>query len=104
MGLQHPIQRPMAFSSRIRLRAACLLAVLAALAVALPAVAAASGQSKQTASQSKASANRTGMRDKVVGGLPFTGLDVIALAAVAVSLTSTGLALRRISVGNGEPA
>jgi len=104
MGLQDPIQRPMAFPSRIRRRAVCLVAVLAALAFALPAVAAASGQPKRTATQSNASGNRSGLRDKVVGGLPFTGLDVIALAAVAVSLTSTGLALRRISVGNGEPA
>ena len=94
----------MAFPSRTRLRAVCLLAILAALLLALPAAAVASGQSKQGAAQSKASSNRSGLHGKVVGGLPFTGLDVIALAAIAVSLTSTGLALRRISIDDGEPA
>ena len=104
MGPQRPIQRSMAFPSRTRIRTACLLAVLAALALAVPAVAVAAGQSKQGASQTKTANNRSGLHGKVVGGLPFTGLDVIALAAVAVSLTSTGLALRRISVDDGEPA
>lgn len=37
----------------------------------------------------------SGLQKQVVGGLPFTGLDVVALLAVAVALTSTGLALRR---------
>lgn len=92
----------MAFASRIR--PVCLLAVIAALALAFPAAAAASGQSKQGAAQSQATSTRSGLHGKVVGGLPFTGLDVIALAAIAVSLTSTGLALRRISVDDGEPA
>jgi hypothetical protein len=31
------------------------------------------------------------------GSLPFTGLDVAVLAAVAVALTSVGLALQRLS-------
>jgi hypothetical protein len=104
----------MAFPSRIRLRTACLLVVVAALALAMPAAAAASAQShKRTGTTSMsvsskggggASGNRSGLHGKVVGGLPFTGLDVIALAAIAVSLTSTGLALRRISIDDGEPA
>ena len=40
---------------------------------------------------------QTGLQKKVVGGLPFTGLDVVAMLAVAVALTSMGLALRRLT-------
>ncbi len=37
------------------------------------------------------------------GSLPFTGLDLAALLAVAVVLTATGLALRRLSAsGDGK--
>jgi hypothetical protein len=39
----------------------------------------------------------SGLQKKVAGGLPFTGLDVVALLAVAVALTSMGLALRRLT-------
>lgn len=39
----------------------------------------------------------SGLQKEVVGGLPFTGLDVVALAAVALALTSMGLALRRLT-------
>jgi hypothetical protein len=39
----------------------------------------------------------SGLQKKVATGLPFTGLDVIALLAVAVALTSMGLALRRLT-------
>jgi hypothetical protein len=39
----------------------------------------------------------SGLEKKVVSGLPFTGLDVVALFAVAVALTSMGLALRRLT-------
>jgi hypothetical protein len=42
-------------------------------------------------------AQPSGLQKQVVGGLPFTGLDVVALLAVAVALTSTGLALRRLA-------
>jgi len=42
-------------------------------------------------------ASPSGLQKKVVGGLPFTGLDVVALFAVAVALTSMGLALRRLT-------
>jgi hypothetical protein len=38
-----------------------------------------------------------GLQKRVVGGLPFTGLDVVALFAVAVALTTMGLALRRLT-------
>ncbi len=34
--------------------------------------------------------------------LPFTGLDVISLLAIAAALTGTGLVLRRLTVGGGE--
>jgi hypothetical protein len=44
-------------------------------------------------------AQPSGLQKRVVGGLPFTGLDVVALLAVAVALTSTGLALRRLAAG-----
>jgi membrane protein YqaA with SNARE-associated domain len=36
-----------------------------------------------------------GLRSTVVGGLPLTGLDLIALAAGALALSSVGFALRR---------
>ena len=42
-------------------------------------------------------ADPSGLQKRVVGGLPFTGLDVVALFAVAVALTSMGLALRRLT-------
>jgi hypothetical protein len=38
-----------------------------------------------------------GLQKKVVGGLPFTGLDVVAMLAVAVALTTMGLALRKLT-------
>jgi hypothetical protein len=38
-----------------------------------------------------------GLQKEVVHGLPFTGLDVVALFAVAVALVSMGLALRRLT-------
>lgn len=41
----------------------------------------------------------SGLQQRVVSGLPFTGLDVVALLAVAIALTSTGLALRRLAAG-----
>jgi hypothetical protein len=39
----------------------------------------------------------TTLQNKVVGGLPFTGLDLVALLGVAVALTSLGLGLRRLT-------
>ena len=38
-----------------------------------------------------------GLQKKVVQGLPFTGLDVVAMLAVAVALTTMGLALRKLT-------
>lgn len=40
----------------------------------------------------------SGLEKTVVSGLPFTGLDLLALLGVAVLLTSMGLALRRLTV------
>ena len=40
----------------------------------------------------------SGLEKTVVSGLPFTGLDLIALLGVAVLLTTMGLALRRLTV------
>jgi hypothetical protein len=37
------------------------------------------------------------LQKKVVAGLPFTGLDLVALLGVAVALTSLGLGLRRLT-------
>ncbi len=34
--------------------------------------------------------------------LPFTGLDVISLLAIAAALTGAGLVLRRLTIGGGE--
>jgi hypothetical protein len=39
----------------------------------------------------------SGLRKQVVGGLPFTGLDVVALAVVSAALLSMGLGLRRLT-------
>ncbi|HEY5053334.1 MAG TPA: hypothetical protein VII45_07990 [Solirubrobacterales bacterium] len=47
---------------------------------------------------SSPSAHASGLQSSVVGGLPFTGLDLIALAAVAAAFTSVGFALRRMTV------
>jgi len=38
-----------------------------------------------------------GLQKHVVHGLPFTGLDVVAMLAVAVALTTMGLALRKLT-------
>jgi hypothetical protein len=37
------------------------------------------------------------LQKNVVAGLPFTGLDLVALLGVAVALTSLGLGLRRLT-------
>ena len=34
--------------------------------------------------------------------LPFSGLDVISLLAIAAALTGAGLVLRRLTIGGGE--
>lgn len=45
--------------------------------------------------------HRAPLQSNLVGGLPFTGLDAIALAAVALALLSLGFALRRLTWHHG---
>jgi len=47
-------------------------------------------------------ASQPALQQDIVGGLPFTGLDVVALAAVALALTSVGFALRRVTKVGAE--
>jgi hypothetical protein len=42
-------------------------------------------------------ANEAGGSDDNIGSLPFTGMDVMIVAGVALVLTGTGLALHRLS-------
>lgn len=63
-----------------------------------PQVIVASGGDEPT---SGAPAGETPVSGNSSGTLPFTGLDVLALAAVALALTGTGFALRRLAA-NGE--
>jgi hypothetical protein len=78
-----------------------IVAVFAAFA--LPAQA--SAQNDPTASQYSSTTNITTGGESVSGGgsssLPFTGLDVISLLAIAGALTGTGLVLRRLTVHGG---
>lgn len=46
------------------------------------------------------SGNGSGANNNI-GSLPFTGMDLIILAGVAVALTGTGIALRRLSTPRG---
>jgi hypothetical protein len=56
-------------------------------------VGAANAQGSAASSQSPGS---TGL-DSRIGSLPFTGLDLIALLAIAAALLATGFALHRLS-------
>jgi hypothetical protein len=92
-----------------------LLLVLAALAafVALPAVAMAQGSSDDPSTAEytpnippgneggTAGGSSSGGLDSQIGSLPFTGMDLIILAGVALVLTGTGFALRRLSTPRG---
>src|SRR3954453_6433146 len=46
----------------------------------------------------KAKTSHGPLNSPVVSGLPFTGLDLVRLGAVAIALMSLGLALRRLTV------
>jgi len=48
----------------------------------------------QISQQAKPPSNNTGLGSRV-GPLPFTGFDVIAMAAVALAVTGLGLGLQR---------
>jgi hypothetical protein len=90
-------------------RAAAVACVVSAFALALasPALAedptaaqysASVTHSSESRGPGSPSADTSGLQSSVVGGLPFTGLDLIALAAVAAAFTSVGFALRRMTV------
>jgi hypothetical protein len=91
-----------------------LLLVLAALAafVAIPGVAMAQGSSNDPSTaeytpnippgnEGGTSGGSSGGLDSQIGSLPFTGMDLIILAGVALVLTGTGFALRRLSTPRG---
>lgn len=99
--------RDTAGSSRgLRLRVAALL-VIAMLA--LPAVAAAQstptqdqyGETSEQAVEAAADRGGSGLGGDV-GPLPFTGFDVIAMVAVALTVTGIGLALQRAVARESE--
>lgn len=79
-----------------------LIALVAIAALVIP-TGMAMAASDPTASQynndpkeTSANAARSGL-DSRVAGLPVTGLDLAALAGVALVLTGTGFALRKLS-------
>ena len=79
-----------------------LAVLLVALALPVQALAATTGGQDCTPTQAEYQppANVLGCQPSGGGGaLPFTGLDVISLLAIAVALTGTGLALRRLTHG-----
>lgn len=54
-----------------------------------------------TASDSSGGGN-DGLKQNIVGNLPITGLDVLALAAVAIALAIMGFALRVMTEPAGD--
>jgi hypothetical protein len=106
----NPLRITTGSPSRLGLRLSRVLAVVLCVGgfAAIPAVAQAT--SNPTAAQYHDSATQanedvsggggsntasgSGLQRDFVSGLPFTGLDLIALVAVAVALTSVGFALR----------
>jgi len=92
-----------------------LLLVLAALAafVAVPSLAVAQSSSDNPSDVvytpnippgdqgDTAGGSSSGGLDSQIGSLPFTGMDLIILAGVALVLTGTGFALRRLSTPRG---
>lgn len=109
MVTQRPAGAPAGVRARRLAPAICVLLVL--FLVALPISASAAGSrstlSDPTAVQygtqsvthggGQGSGSSGGLNAHVVGGLPFTGIDMIALAAIALALMSAGVALRRLS-------
>jgi hypothetical protein len=99
-----------------RSAAAVLLAVAATLLIAVAPVAAQSPASAQYADDIQNVAGEvagngrsgpddpgpSGLEKRLIGGLPFTGLDLVALVAVAIGLTSIGFALRKMTAHRGE--
>jgi hypothetical protein len=102
----NPERRPRPM--RRRLVSACLIALLSA-AVAAPVASAANPTSTRYSngvnqvgggggetSAAGAPSSPGPLNSPIVEGLPFTGLDLVALAAVAIALVSLGLVLRRL--------
>lgn len=54
-----------------------------------------------TAGSSASGGNGNSGLDSNIGSLPFTGLDLLIVAGVALLLTGTGFALRRLSTPPG---
>src|SRR5687767_7072662 len=90
-----------------------LLLAFAAQAVfmAVPAIAMAQGSSGAPSSAQyppnipsgdPGGSGSAGGLDSQIGSLPFTGMDLIILAGVALVLTGTGFALRRLSTPRGS--
>jgi hypothetical protein len=95
---------------------ACLMAVIGALALPTAALAAGSDPTTKqyanslTGAQNAAGgshgasntgsgsvAGESGSGGGAIGGLPFTGTDLVALAAVALCLIGTGLVFQRLA-------
>ena len=94
-----------------RLQRFATAALCAAMLALAPAAAAAqdnptSAQYNPAATQVSAEVEggpeETGLQKEVVSGLPFTGLDLIALVAVAIAMTTIGFALRRLTSDRGQ--
>jgi hypothetical protein len=106
--------RPVASLQAPRLRlvgSACLIALLTA-AIAAPVASASNPINSQYSNGVTQIENQVGGGQRsaagapsdpgppnspIVQGLPFTGLDLVALAAVAIALLSLGLVLRRLA-------
>jgi len=87
-------------------RYAVALALLIAFSITATTARAADPRSDPSAAQYGGAASETaaggqgdpsGMRSPVVEGLPFTGIDLIAIGAVGLVLFGTGVALKRLS-------
>ena len=50
-----------------------------------------------TAGTASSGSQASGLNGRVVGSLPFTGIDLVVLGVVALALLGTGFALRRLS-------
>jgi hypothetical protein len=61
-------------------------------------------QYRNTVTQVGHGSGASGLEKTVVSGLPFTGLDLIAMLGVAVLLTTMGLALRRLTIDRDSNA